>query len=554
MAFSFSETSFSSLITSVKAVAADRVGTVVAVGQDSVSLRSTDGGTSFTWGNIDYGDWVDIAYGGGRFVAVDQASGYAAYSTDAGANFTRVSLGMYLRTIAYGAGKFVALNSGGGKYSSDGVTWSTISNPESWSLRESTLVWNGSYFLVRGYGGTKVYKSTDGVTWTIHTSAFNSGVRYLAWNGSRFTGLVRNSSAGEYSEDGINWTSITLPVSRYWSRIVWNGVRWLAVAGEQLTPTYATSTDGETWVQGSFNSTRYWSALCADGLSVIAISTNVIRSLGTGDTLDTGASGTGSIALPYCLLDATGDFTPLPENAVSGEGSLPLALVVHAHNIRAINGTGEIFVPTITAGSESPHGSGTAAVRITTIVSGFGFGAVDGIAYVPITLSVSSLGCVEIYGDGALRITPLVFSEGTHSFVVSGVGNVPITCSVQGVGRHANGSANLRIPGVGVVGSGEMKKAASGEGDIKLPPVNLVSSGFFMPLNSGIADLAFVKPKVDSCGGFTLPVVGVGGLTIGVRMRAYGGVPITVEKSVIAKSGRSSLMCKETWNSVYVRF
>jgi len=111
----------------------------LAISSDGVTWTGAErGGTAFLF---DFTSKIKIAYGNGRFVAVD-SNGGLAYSTD-GITWTDlflldgttsaeiygpfIGLGYDLYSaIAFGNGRFVASHKGAVAYSSDGITWSAL--------------------------------------------------------------------------------------------------------------------------------------------------------------------------------------------------------------------------------------------------------------------------------------------------------------------------------------------------------------------------------------------------------------------------------------------
>ena len=79
-------------------------------------------------------------------------------------------------------------------------------------------IWNGSYWLLgassaAGSGSDgKVYKSTDGITWSLVATHANDGVRYMACLGNLWMGLVDNLRLA-MSVDGASWKVLPLKVS-----------------------------------------------------------------------------------------------------------------------------------------------------------------------------------------------------------------------------------------------------------------------------------------------------------------------------------------------------
>ena len=232
----------------------------------------------------------DIAYGGGKFVAVG-FQGRMAYS-DNGENWTAVadskfpgSIDGSIRAIAYGSagntgGRFVAVG-GEGKmaYSDNGENWLAVEDstfPATYTIGDDDDVYTFSYNInaiaygnnkfVAGGGEGKMAYSADGENWTVvEDSTFTySSINGIAYGNNRFVAV---GSFGEmaYSTDGISWTAVEdsilddfLSINgiaygngrfvavRDDGKIAYsdNGASWTAVANSKFPATY-TSYDYE---------------------------------------------------------------------------------------------------------------------------------------------------------------------------------------------------------------------------------------------------------------------------------------------------------------------
>jgi len=141
-------------------------------------------------------------------------------------------------------------------YSYDGVTWvNGVNLPTGASIAAQTMATSGSLTIlarVVGGGSSQVYKSTDGITWSIHTSmsAIMPNPLDITFNGS--TWVAGGYSGLAYSLDGYTWLT-----SANGFTIFGHNVKCLAasptmfVAGGEMSgqATYglAYSTDGITW-------------------------------------------------------------------------------------------------------------------------------------------------------------------------------------------------------------------------------------------------------------------------------------------------------------------
>ena len=174
-------------------------------------------------------------------------------------------------TMAYTNGTFVHMGAGTTYYTStDGITWTS-----------RTAAFNGTYgiqgvnnlfFAFQASGTvptTTFYTSPDGITWTSRTfpaAAAMGNIVYASTIG-RYCVITSNStssySAGQtyYSTDGFTWTAGTVLTSGQWANLSASPTRFVASKGYQLagpstTSVVAYSTTGTSFTEGSrINST-----------------------------------------------------------------------------------------------------------------------------------------------------------------------------------------------------------------------------------------------------------------------------------------------------------
>ena len=204
-------------------------GKFVAVGNNDMAAYSEDGinWTGITL-SVDDEYWMWLTYGNGKFVAVG-FNGAVAYSED-GINWTEVDmpsdidLGNYL-DIAYGNGKFVILANDSSYekmilWSEDGISWSkqTQSPPYATMLAFG----NGKFVaFLSAYSSTSTdtiscYTSIDGLSWTKINTPFPYNIKAnkkIHFVHDKF--IVGCKDMAMISEDGINWT-IQKEVGRYY--------------------------------------------------------------------------------------------------------------------------------------------------------------------------------------------------------------------------------------------------------------------------------------------------------------------------------------------------
>jgi hypothetical protein len=225
-------------------------GTFVAVGEDGGVARSTDG---VTWTVIDTQegeDWVGVAYGGSSWVALGQG-GQVATSTD-GATWTHGSPlfapgdadATAMSQLAFGGGRFVAVGDGGSWAGGDGRTWSPAdrgvdgiaygngvfvgARPDGlylsadgahWDLalaldpttvlKVESVAFGGGQFVASDFAG-RTYASADGRQWTSQASTFHGvGWRLDFADGAFWTGLGDTVYAS--LDAGASWTLVPQP-------------------------------------------------------------------------------------------------------------------------------------------------------------------------------------------------------------------------------------------------------------------------------------------------------------------------------------------------------
>jgi hypothetical protein len=254
--------------------------------------------------NSPFGDNVTVRqliYGGGKFIATastaqtDDGSNVIAYSTD-GVTWSAVSNdpleGTRIDGIAYGNGRFVAVTMSPAKvaYSSDGKEWVPVSDyPFTSPIRSITYGAGG--FVICDYDGLSY--STNGETWTcenteildLPTSRFD-----IVYSGNKYFACGRdirgNSSANgwigylAYSTDRKNWSDITNSAcadERVINKIVYGDNKFVAsgyiIIGNTFTPKLAYSTDGIVWTDNtpvSFSNSSRFSIAYGAGVFIIS--------------------------------------------------------------------------------------------------------------------------------------------------------------------------------------------------------------------------------------------------------------------------------------------
>ena len=279
---------------------------VVVEGNFSNSAAFSTNGIAWTTSTLPANDdsaesnWVDIAYGNNRFVAISDSSAAAAYSFNGSTWFaSTLPSTIEWSSVRYGQGVFFATSYTGEAASSpDGVLWtsrdisyaeidiiatSQDTNPGAYSASTlpdsadwTAVTWTGNKFIavgnnVSGAGDTAyAASSTDGETWTSVTvpqTLGNTELTTVAYNGSnKYVAFISNTRNLIGSTDGVTWTLQNTngvnnsPISRLWIGSVY-GDKFVVIASVGVNSVIYSS-DGNTWTQGSgFATTNTWSGI-----------------------------------------------------------------------------------------------------------------------------------------------------------------------------------------------------------------------------------------------------------------------------------------------------
>jgi hypothetical protein len=162
--------------------------------------------------NVAFGQILDAV---GRFIVISDADQDIVYSDNGGTTWT-TQTGALPATgyneIAWGAGKFVAINSGTTSvaYSTDGVTWTGAAAPAAFAAA-TDIVWGNGKFVALG-GTNGIMYSFDGVTWLENalTLPLTATERKIAYGQGMFIITSDDTDQIQYSTDGIYWQAYTL--------------------------------------------------------------------------------------------------------------------------------------------------------------------------------------------------------------------------------------------------------------------------------------------------------------------------------------------------------
>jgi hypothetical protein len=178
----------------------------------------------------------DLAYGNGRFVTAQY--GVVTTSND-GMTWTRTPLSppdSVGRRIAFGAGVFVTA-AGSLRVSQDGVAWTTTTENESYL---AVTFGDGKFIAANRQG--RVVTSTNGMTWTVLTTALDYPLRDIA-TGNGVIVAIDDSRNAIRSTDGVQWAANPSGL-RSQLRLRFARERFFIVGDEGQC---ASSTDGLQW-------------------------------------------------------------------------------------------------------------------------------------------------------------------------------------------------------------------------------------------------------------------------------------------------------------------
>lgn len=257
------------------------------IGEGYTPCYSTDG---VNWQKTNVpsnsaGTWNSITYGAGKFVAVGTMTtasttddnGGCMYSTD-GINWTYSQMPETANwvDVVYGGDKFVAIakDSISCAYSTDGINWtlSSLGLNAPWS----TVGYFNSQFIVFSGGSYDAKKSTDGINWTSSLGPFANGVNGVASGDNKLVAICKTDEDIAYTENGNSWTRTFPPISTdgYTSIAFDNGL-FIALNGYHKC---CASRDAINWVWNDMPSLSVgdgWHKITANNGTFVAISNSL---------------------------------------------------------------------------------------------------------------------------------------------------------------------------------------------------------------------------------------------------------------------------------------
>ena len=233
---------------------------------------------------------LGLVYAGGRFVAVGQitdpvtrTTGVPIWSSTNGLTWTRANAHANfanLNEVGYGQGMYIAVGESRVFTSTDALTWTQRTFGFTATL---TGIAASPTALVAGSLGGNAYTSDDGTTWSQRTTGATTSLRSAAFGAGRFV-LVGDGGRIIHSTDGVTWTAATSGTTSALQTIGYFEDLGFLAAGD--SGAMLTSTDGITWLALESGIADSITALARTPLGYVAGG-------GANGTLLTSLDGTG---------------------------------------------------------------------------------------------------------------------------------------------------------------------------------------------------------------------------------------------------------------------
>ena len=172
-------------------------------------------------------DIFDVAYGGGKFVAVGAFGG--VWTSTTGGSWTHVSLGGHLYAVTYCNNHFTVVGTSGvlGR-STDGTNWTWLNSGVSSILWDVACDPSNFNEVAVGVNGKITASTNGGLNWTVQTSNVTSHLNAVAASsGTRIA--VGDGGVILRSTNGTTWSQVTSGTTAPLTGVVRGGDRWIAV-------------------------------------------------------------------------------------------------------------------------------------------------------------------------------------------------------------------------------------------------------------------------------------------------------------------------------------
>ncbi len=236
--------------------------------------------TNWTARTSPYGttnNWRAVAFGNGKFVAVNQSAGRVNTSTN-GTNWLPYSANTNkaLYGLAFGGGKFVAAGNGGlVMTSTDGTSWQPRNSGTTAHLYN--VSYGNGQFVTVGESGV-ILSSPDGVTWTARNtgntnkwaaSTFGNGMNVVVGYRTQGSSFTRSAASPNFS----NWDVRDTGQPYYLSGVAFGLGKFVAVGYNGVIQN---STDGANWTPPVASNGAWLYKVAFDNNTFVAVGENVI--------------------------------------------------------------------------------------------------------------------------------------------------------------------------------------------------------------------------------------------------------------------------------------
>ncbi|QGH73375.1 MAG: collagen triple helix repeat motif-containing protein [Podoviridae sp. cty5g4] len=238
-----------------------------------------------------HGEWISVAYGNNRFVAVQPDGNKIMYSSD-GISWEQIP-GMVTNpyAVTYGNGVFIIVARSGLNFaiSADGINWTTSAIPINNDWR--AIAYGDGMFVVTGVSGAgnRVMTSPDGSNWTLRTSVGDVSWNAVAFGDGRFVAVAAEGWVMT-SGDGIGWTLRIPSAFNEWQGIAYGNGRFVAVANHGTFDRVMWSSDGINWTSlwqysyyNIYNFISQWFAIAYGNGRFVAVGIDGVRIMSSPD-------------------------------------------------------------------------------------------------------------------------------------------------------------------------------------------------------------------------------------------------------------------------------
>lgn len=277
-----------------------------------------------------------VVWGNDKFIIVTDTApwwtsptGYVWTSQVAPGTGLGLGSGSYARSLAWNGDLWITIKHFGGSEtvltspSGYAGTWTSRATLTGNNYNEIAINSNTGVACVASDGGTGVYVSPDGITWTPY--ALPKGINSMASDGRVF--LCTDQGNYYISTDGSTWTTQAMPFTgTTWRGIVWNGSVFLVTSNNQRAATIQ----------------RYFASDIRPSLADVISTECVLANLLTGGDLD--VSALSGLTVSGYRLGSVGSLRSAIEPL---QAAWPFDVVQHGYVIRFVarGGASVVTIP-----------------------------------------------------------------------------------------------------------------------------------------------------------------------------------------------------------------